>query len=46
MTFSGHKIYGPTGIGALYGKAHLLEKMQPYQGGGDMIRRGALEIPG
>lgn len=36
-TFSGHKMCGPTGIGALYGKAHLLEKMQPYQGGGDMI---------
>ena len=35
--FSGHKLCGPTGIGALYGKAHLLEKMQPYQGGGDMI---------
>ncbi len=36
--FSGHKIYGPTGIGALYGKAALLDAMQPYQGGGDMIR--------
>jgi cysteine desulfurase/selenocysteine lyase len=35
--FSGHKLCGPTGIGVLYGKAHLLEKMQPYQGGGDMI---------
>ena len=35
--FSGHKIYGPTGIGVLYGKASLLEKMPPYQGGGDMI---------
>jgi cysteine desulfurase / selenocysteine lyase len=35
--FSGHKIYGPTGIGALYGKAELLEAMPPYQGGGDMI---------
>lgn len=35
--FSGHKAYGPTGIGVLYGKAALLEKMQPYQGGGDMI---------
>jgi cysteine desulfurase/selenocysteine lyase len=35
--FSGHKMYGPTGIGILYGKAALLEKMQPYQGGGDMI---------
>jgi cysteine desulfurase / selenocysteine lyase len=35
--FSGHKIYGPTGIGVLYGKAVLLEAMPPYQGGGDMI---------
>lgn len=35
--FSGHKMCGPTGIGVLYGKAALLEKMQPYQGGGDMI---------
>jgi cysteine desulfurase/selenocysteine lyase len=35
--FSGHKVYGPTGIGALYGKAALLEEMAPYQGGGDMI---------
>ena len=35
--FSGHKIYGPTGIGVLYGKAALLEAMPPYQGGGDMI---------
>jgi cysteine desulfurase / selenocysteine lyase len=35
--FSGHKIYGPTGIGALYGRAEWLEKLPPYQGGGDMI---------
>ena len=35
--FSGHKMFGPTGIGILYGKAALLERMQPYQGGGDMI---------
>jgi len=35
--FSGHKMYGPTGVGALYGKAALLEKMQPFKGGGDMI---------
>lgn len=35
--FSGHKLCGPTGIGVLYGKASLLEKMQPFQGGGDMI---------
>src|SRR5205807_1332813 len=36
-TLSGHKMYGPTGIGVLYGKTALLEKMPPYQGGGDMI---------
>jgi cysteine desulfurase/selenocysteine lyase len=35
--FSGHKLFGPTGIGVLYGKAKLLESMPPYQGGGDMI---------
>jgi cysteine desulfurase/selenocysteine lyase len=35
--FSGHKMFGPTGIGVLYGKSHLLEVMPPYQGGGDMI---------
>ncbi len=35
--FSGHKMFGPTGIGILYGKAQWLEKMPPYQGGGDMI---------
>jgi cysteine desulfurase/selenocysteine lyase len=37
FVFSGHKVYGPTGIGALYGKAEHLESMPPYQGGGDMI---------
>ncbi len=37
FVFSAHKIYGPTGIGALYGKEKWLEKMPPYQGGGDMI---------
>ena len=37
FVFSGHKIYGPTGIGVLYGKEALLEKMPPYQSGGDMI---------
>jgi cysteine desulfurase/selenocysteine lyase len=37
--FSGHKLYGPTGVGVLYGKAALLEAMPPYQGGGDMIRQ-------
>lgn len=36
--FSGHKVYGPTGIGALYGKAELLEAMEPWQGGGEMIK--------
>jgi cysteine desulfurase/selenocysteine lyase len=35
--FSGHKLYGPTGIGVLYGKARMLESMSPFQGGGDMI---------
>ncbi len=38
FTFSGHKVFGPTGIGVLYGKRELLEAMPPYQGGGDMIR--------
>jgi len=37
--FSGHKIYGPTGIGVLYGRKQLLEKMPPYQGGGEMIKK-------
>jgi len=37
FVFSGHKMYGPTGIGVVYGKLDLLEKMPPYQGGGDMI---------
>ncbi len=41
--FSGHKIYGPTGIGILYGKRELLESMPPYQGGGDMIRSVTFE---
>ena len=36
--FTGHKLYGPTGIGVLYGRESLLEQMPPYQGGGDMIR--------
>ncbi len=36
--FSGHKVYGPTGIGILYGKRHLLEAMPPYLGGGEMIK--------
>jgi cysteine desulfurase/selenocysteine lyase len=37
LVYSGHKVYGPTGIGVLYGKAALLEAMPPWQGGGDMI---------
>jgi cysteine desulfurase / selenocysteine lyase len=41
--FSGHKIYGPTGIGVLYGKRQLLDAMPPYQGGGDMIRSVTFE---
>jgi cysteine desulfurase/selenocysteine lyase len=41
--FSGHKIYGPTGIGVLYGKRELLEAMPPWQGGGDMIRSVTFE---
>jgi cysteine desulfurase/selenocysteine lyase len=41
--FSGHKVYGPTGIGVLYGKNELLEKMPPYQAGGDMISSVSFE---
>ena len=41
--FSGHKIFGPTGIGVLYGKAELLEAMPPVQGGGDMIKSVTFE---
>ncbi|MEI8124324.1 MAG: cysteine desulfurase [Parachlamydiaceae bacterium] len=41
--FSGHKIYGPTGIGILYGKEELLNAMPPYQGGGDMIEKVTFE---
>jgi cysteine desulfurase / selenocysteine lyase len=41
--FSGHKVYGPTGIGVLYGKARRLELMPPWQGGGDMIRSVTFE---
>lgn len=39
LTFSGHKIYGPTGVGVLYGRERLLEQMPPYQGGGEMIAK-------
>ncbi len=42
-TFSGHKMYGPTGIGVLYGREELLERMPPYQGGGEMISRVSFE---
>jgi cysteine desulfurase/selenocysteine lyase len=41
--FSGHKLYGPSGVGVLYGKQALLEAMPPYQGGGDMIRKVTFE---
>jgi cysteine desulfurase/selenocysteine lyase len=43
FAFSGHKIYGPNGIGVLYGKAELLRRMPPYQGGGDMINSVTFE---
>lgn len=39
LAFSGHKVYGPTGIGVLYGKEEWLDKLPPYQGGGEMIER-------
>ena len=41
--FSGHKIYGPTGVGVLYGRKDLLESMPPYQGGGEMIKEVRFE---
>ena len=43
LAFSGHKIYGPTGIGVLYGKEEWLEKLPPYQGGGEMIGHVSFE---
>ncbi len=43
LTFSGHKLFGPTGIGVLYGKPELLHAMPPYQGGGEMIARVTFE---
>lgn len=43
LAFSGHKMYGPTGIGVLYGKRELLEQMPPYAGGGEMIKEVSFE---
>ncbi len=43
LVFSGHKMYGPTGVGVLYGKESLLNQMPPYQGGGDMIKEVTFE---
>jgi cysteine desulfurase/selenocysteine lyase len=43
LVFSGHKIYGPTGTGILYGKEHLLDAIPPYEGGGDMIKEVKFE---
>ncbi len=43
LVFSAHKLYGPTGVGVLYGRAQLLEAMPPWQGGGDMIERVSFE---
>ena len=43
FVFSGHKVFGPTGVGVLYGKLDILNKMPPYQGGGDMIERVSFE---
>lgn len=43
FAFSGHKMYGPTGVGVLYGKEHWLDRMPPYQGGGEMIESVSFE---
>ena len=43
FAFSSHKVFGPTGVGVLYGKEAILEKMPPYQGGGDMIAKVTFE---
>ncbi len=44
FAFSGHKVFGPTGVGILYGKKELLDAMPPYQGGGDMIEKVSFEL--
>ena len=43
LVFSAHKVYGPTGVGVLYGKEKWLEKLPPYQGGGEMIQHVSFE---
>lgn len=43
LAFSGHKVYGPTGVGVLYGKEEWLDRLPPYQGGGEMIERVSFE---
>ena len=43
LVFSGHKVYGPTGVGVLYGKEEWLDKLPPYQGGGEMIKHVSFE---
>ena len=44
LTFTGHKVYGPSGIGVLYGRKELLEKMPPFLGGGAMIESVSKEV--
>lgn len=44
LVFSGHKVYGPTGVGVLYGKEEWLDKLPPYQGGGEMIKHVSLNV--
>lgn len=43
LVFSAHKVYGPTGVGVLYGKEEWLDRMPPYQGGGEMIQHVSFE---
>ena len=43
LTFSGHEVFGPTGIGVLFGKRSIMENLPPYQGGGDMIEQVSFE---